>query len=129
MIIFKVNLKERVLKAGSIVCRKNHNWFKRILAKLRKKELPYNEFELIEKDLSWLYSGQAKQCEKIAVPKRAYSTKEIKKLEAMLQLDDWCPTATDEKDIIAAVNAIRPNTFKESLTEVLTSKFYTIEPG
>lgn len=127
MISFKIHVKERTLKAGTIILRKDHNWFKRLLAKLCKKELPYNKFELVDADTIYYYFGKDIESTKVAIPKKAYSVKEIKKLEAMLQSDNLFSFTTSVKDIIVAINTIRPNTFKENLTEVLTSKFYTIE--
>ena len=54
------------------------------------------------------------------VPKKPYSNKEIKKLSDILYRNH----DLDESDIIVIINSIRPNTIRESLTELETSEYY-----
>lgn len=54
------------------------------------------------------------------VPKKPYSNKEIKKLSDILYRN----RDLDEDDIIVIINSIRPNTIRESLTELETSEYY-----
>lgn len=130
MISFIIDFGVRKFKPGAIVMKKRHNWFKRIWAKLTKKKLPYNDFELIEDECVWYYpfnlKGYLAKNYKVATPKKNYSFKEVSKLKKLLcGKDDTCKIT--EKDVITAVNAVRPNTFEQSLIELETNKFYTIE--
>lgn len=54
------------------------------------------------------------------VPKKAYNTKEEIKLLNLLRKNN----CLDNKDMAVLVNAVRPNTFKESIEEVETNKYY-----
>lgn len=54
------------------------------------------------------------------VPKKPYSNKEIKKLSDILYRNH----DLDESDIVVIINSIRPNTIRESLTELETSEYY-----
>ena len=54
------------------------------------------------------------------VPKKPYSNKEIKKLSDILYRN----RDLDESDIVVIINSIRPNTIRESLTELETSEYY-----
>lgn len=54
------------------------------------------------------------------IPKNDYSESELKKLRKFL-----CYNRTlDDKDIVVVINAIRPNTFKDSIEEIKTGKYY-----
>lgn len=53
-------------------------------------------------------------------PKKEYSKIEQKKINKLLYLE----RDLDVKDLAIIVNTIRPNTFKESVEEVTTSKYY-----
>lgn len=54
------------------------------------------------------------------VPKKPYSNKETKRLSDILYRN----SNLDEADIIVIINSIRPNTIRESLTELETSEYY-----
>lgn len=54
------------------------------------------------------------------VPKKLYSNKETKRLSDILYRN----SNLDEADIIVIINSIRPNTIRESLTELETSEYY-----
>jgi len=54
------------------------------------------------------------------VPKKDYSTIEQSKMGKLLYFE----RDLNDEDLVVIINAIRPNTFKESIEEVTTSKYY-----
>lgn len=54
-------------------------------------------------------------------PKKEYTEKEIHKLNKYLYYE----RDLDDKDIVVLINSVRPGTFKESLSEITNSKYYT----
>lgn len=56
----------------------------------------------------------------IWVPKKTYTDAEEKKLRKLTAYTAYF----DAYDVIVIVNAVRPNTFKESLDEITSGKYY-----
>lgn len=127
----KTELKEKTFKTGSIFMEKRYNWFKRLWYKLRGKKLPYNEFELLTDSCVVIALGSADELPFTVVsPKKNYTAKECKMLNALIKPKEYYPlgAAPTQEDIIATINAIRPNTIQSNdLNELLESKFYNIE--
>lgn len=87
-----------------------------------KWHLNYNGDIILLKKRNWFYKilfGTEWNVIETYELKKPYSKRELRKLEDMLY---WIGDSED--DIIATINAIRPNTFKESLSEVKTNGYY-----
>lgn len=120
-------IKQTIVKPGSIMLYKEYGFFKKLFAKLTKKELPYNKF-LVFTMSTVFYSYEETESEKIVLePKKNYSNSEalqlanlLKKMERNydLQLDD----------ILILVNSIRPNTIDiaDDVSVLINNKFYRI---
>lgn len=98
------------LKTGSILLWKKYNWFKRLIYKLRGKELPYNRIMLIDNDIEHCYSSILSNM-KIYTPIKKYSTNEVNRLNRFISGGEKRPIY-DWNEIICLINAVRPKTFK-----------------
>lgn len=91
--------KYYLLNNGAILIEKKTNLFKEIWGIITNK--PYYSFECF-------------------APRRPYNNPELSKLSKLV----WVGRDLEEDDIIVILNHIRPNTIKESLSEIRTSKYY-----
>lgn len=96
------NIEYKLYSDGCICKVKYYNWFKSVIRFILNK----NDYEYT------LY-----------VPKKAYNDKEEAKLRNLLRRNCHLDNL-DNKDMAILVNAVRPNTFKESIEEVETNKYY-----
>lgn len=114
------------LPVGTICMEKRYNIFKRIWHKIRKKPLPFNKFCINGiPNLDVSFFEYDKNNLKFLAPKKPYSTKEMCKLYTLLGVDCVYLTDLDQRDIIAAVNAIRNNTIQyDNLNTLAYHCFY-----
>lgn len=106
----KIRFKYINLNAGSILLWKKYNWFKRLMYRLRKKELPYNRIMLIDNNIEYCYLSILRDM-KIYTPIKKYSTNEVNRLNRFISSEEKKPVCRWD-EIICLVNAIRPKTFK-----------------
>lgn len=113
------------IKPGSIWLFKSHSIWKSFWYFLRRKELPYNSWIMIDDDTQVLTKNVKNAVDFIiAEPKKNYSKKEIAKLQQFnLSKEDYT-----DKDLFVIINVIRPNTLNPNgkLDQLLCSKFYNI---
>lgn len=104
-----MKIKTTIVRPGTILCWKEYNIFTKLWNKLKKRDLPYNKFEIIPTSIELLtidkYNFVA------YAPIRKYSKQEIYKLQSVYDINDrnW-------EDIKAIINIVRPNTFNDSST-------------
>lgn len=106
----RIKFKYVNLKTGSILLWKKYNWFKKLIYKLRKKELPYNRIILIDTDIEYCYSSILHDI-KVYTPIKQYSKNESSRLKRFISNSDEKPIC-DWNEIICLINAVRPKTFK-----------------
>lgn len=106
-----MKIKTTIVRPGTILCWKEYNIFTKLWNKLKKRDLPYNKFEIIPTSIELLtidkYNFVA------YAPIRKYSKQEIHKLQAVY--DNYVNDRNWE-DIKAIINIVRPNTFNDSST-------------
>ena len=120
-----ITLVKHTFKAGSIQMEKQYTLFKRIWAKLKGKQLPYNKFELFVTDTTMYTLENTYEKFTVVSPKKAYSNKEAKALVALVGSSEPSDVTMTAEDILIAINTIRPNTVN-NLNELIESKFYTV---
>lgn len=106
-----MKIKTTIVRPGTILCWKEYNIFTKLWNKLKKRDLPYNKFEIIPTSIELLtidkYNFVA------YAPIRKYSKQEIHKLQSVY---DNCVNDGNWEDIKAIINIVRPNTFNDSST-------------
>lgn len=106
-----MKIKTTIVRPGTILCWKEYNIFTKLWNKLKKRDLPYNKFEIIPTSIELLtidkYNFVA------YAPIRKYSEQEIHKLQSVY---DNCVNDRNWEDIKAIINIVRPNTFNDSST-------------
>lgn len=106
-----MKIKTTIVRPGTILCWKEYNIFTKLWNKLKKRDLPYNKFEIIPTSIELLtidkYNFVA------YAPIRKYSKREIHKLQSVY--DNYVNDRNWE-DIKAIINIVRPNTFNDSST-------------
>lgn len=106
-----MRIKTTIVRPGTILCWKEYNIFTKLWNKLKKRDLPYNKFEIIPTSIELLtidkYNFVA------YAPIRKYSKQEIHKLQSVY---DNCVNDRNWEDIKAIINIVRPNTFNDSST-------------
>lgn len=119
--------KNITITPGTILVWKEHNKLKQWWYKLRKKELSWNRFNIVEKKSEWILLNSTKASEiRLFVPKKAYDKSEsLECLIRKIQRNYTC----DPYYICLLCNIIRPNTFefklKYDITDLENSKYYT----
>lgn len=106
-----MKIKTTIVRPGTILCWKEYNIFTKLWNKLKKRDLPYNKFEIIPTSIELLtidkYNFVA------YAPIRKYSKQEIHKLQSVYVN---CVNDRNWEDIKAIINIVRPNTFNDSST-------------
>lgn len=106
-----MKIKTTIVRPGTILRWKEYNIFTKLWNKLKKRDLPYNKFEIIPTSIELLtidkYNFVA------YAPIRKYSKQEIHKLQSVY---DNCVNDRNWEDIKAIINIVRPNTFNDSST-------------
>lgn len=106
-----MKIKTTIVRPGTILCWKEYNIFTKLWNKLKKRDLPYNKFEIIPTSIELLtidkYNFVA------YAPIRKYSKQEIHKLQSVY---DNCVNDRNWEDIKAIINIARPNTFNDYST-------------
>lgn len=106
-----MKIKTTIVRPGTILCWKEYNIFTRLWNKLKKKDLPYNKFEIIPTSIELLtidrYNFVA------YAPIRKYSKQEIHKLQSVY---NNCIPNSYWEDVKTIINIVRPNTFNDSST-------------
>jgi hypothetical protein len=118
--------KQIMVKPGSIMLYKEYGFFKKLFAKLTKKELPYNKF-LVFIMPTVFYSCEDTESEKLILePKKNYSNNEISQLANLLKKMEDYDLQLD--DILVLVNLVRPNTIDiaDDVSVLINNKFYRI---
>lgn len=106
-----MKIKTTIVRPGTILCWKEYNIFTRLWNKLKKRDLPYNKFEIIPTSIELLtidrYNFVA------YTPIRKYNKQEIYKLQSIY---GNCIEDRNWDDVKIIINIIRPNTFDNSST-------------
>lgn len=106
-----MKIKTTIVRPGTILCWKEYNIFTKLWNKLKKRDLPYNKFEIIPTSIELLtidrYNFVA------YAPIRKYSKQEIHKLQSVY---NNCIPNSYWEDVKTIINIIRPNTFDNSST-------------
>lgn len=106
-----MKIKTTIVRPGTILCWKEYNIFTKLWNKLKKKDLPYNKFEIIPTSIELLtidrYNFVA------YAPIRKYSNQEIHKLQSVY---NNCIPNSYWEDVKTIINIVRPNTFSDSST-------------
>lgn len=122
------------IKPGSILLQKKYNWFQRIWARFKKRNLPYNYF-LLFGDYAAIADTNSKRSESVLVePKKEYNKRESKQVLSLVITnnkfeDEWLNSEDIcTRDLFTIINTVRPNTVSEdtSLGELLNNKYYNI---
>lgn len=107
-----MKIKTAIVRPGTILCWKEYNIFTKLWNKLKKRDLPYNKFEIIPTSIELLtidrYNFVA------YTPIRKYNKQEIHKLQTLY---DNCMIEHDWDEIKTIINIVRPNTFNNSPIE------------
>lgn len=106
-----MKIKTTIVRPGTILCWKEYNIFTRLWNKLKKKDLPYNKFEIIPTSIELLTIDKYNFV--VYAPIRKYSKQEIHKLQSVY---DNCVNDRNWEDIKAIINIVRPNTFNDYST-------------
>ena len=106
-----MKIKTTIVRPGTILCWKEYNIFTKLWNKLKKRDLPYNKFEIIPTSIELLtidkYNFVA------YAPIRKYSKQEIHKLQSVY---NNCIPNSYWEDVKTIINTVRPNTFSDSST-------------
>lgn len=106
-----MKIKTTIVRPGTILCWKEYNIFTKLWNKLKKRDLPYNKFEIIPTSIELLtidrYNFVA------YAPIRKYSKQEIHKLQSVY---NNCIPNSYWEDVKTIINIVRPNTFSGSST-------------
>lgn len=106
-----MKIKTTIVRPGTILCWKEYNIFTKLWNKLKKRDLPYNKFEIIPTSIELLtidkYNFVA------YAPIRKYSKQEIHKLQSVY---NNCIPNSYWEDVKTIINIVRPNTFSDSST-------------
>ena len=106
-----MKIKTTIVRPGTILCGKEYNIFTKLWNKLKKRDLPYNKFEIIPTSIELLtidkYNFVA------YAPIRKYSKQEIHKLQSVY---NNCIPNSYWEDVKTIINIVRPNTFNDSST-------------
>jgi hypothetical protein len=106
-----MKIKTTIVRPGTILCWKEYNIFTKLWNKLKKRDLPYNKFEIIPTSIELLtidkYNFVA------YAPIRKYSKQEIHKLQSVY---NNCIPNSYWEDVKTIINIVRPNTFDNSST-------------
>lgn len=106
-----MKIKTTIVRPGTILCWKEYNIFTKLWNKLKKRDLPYNKFEIIPTSIELLtidrYNFVA------YAPIRKYSKQEIHKLQSVY---NNCIPNSYWEDVKTIINIVRPNTFNDSST-------------
>lgn len=106
-----MKIKTTIVRPGTILCWKEYNIFTKLWNKLKKRDLPYNKFEIIPTSIELLtidrYNFVA------YAPIRKYSKQEIHKLQSVY---NNCILNSYWEDVKTIINIVRPNTFSDSST-------------
>lgn len=106
-----MKIKTTIVRPGTILCWKEYNIFTKLWNKLKKRDLPYNKFEIIPTSIELLtidrYNFVA------YAPIREYSKQEIHKLQSVY---NNCIPNSYWEDVKTIINIVRPNTFSDSST-------------
>lgn len=106
-----MEIKTTIVRPGTILCWKEYNIFTKLWNKLKKRDLPYNKFEIIPTSIELLtidkYNFVA------YAPIRKYSKQEIHKLQSVY---NNCIPNSYWEDVKTIINIVRPNTFSDSST-------------
>ena len=106
-----MKIKTTIVRPGTILCWKEYNIFTKLWNKLKKRDLPYNKFEIIPTSIELLtidrYNFVA------YAPIRKYSKQEIHKLQSVY---NNCIPNSYWEDVKTIINIVRPNTFTDSST-------------
>ncbi len=106
-----MKIKTTIVRPGTILCWKEYNIFTKLWNKLKKRDLPYNKFEIIPTSIELLtidrYNFVA------YAPIRKYSKQEIHKLQSVY---NNCIPNSYWEDVKTIINIVRPNTFGDSST-------------
>lgn len=106
-----MKIKTTIVRPGTILCWKEYNIFTKLWNKLKKRDLPYNKFEIIPTSIELLtidrYNFVA------YAPIRKYSKQEIHKLQSVY---NNCIPNSYWEDVKTIINIARPNTFSDSST-------------
>ena len=73
--------KTKIVRPGTILCWKEYNIFTRLWNKLKKKDLPYNKFEIIPTNIELLTIDEYNFIAYTPISK--YSKQEIHKLQSV----------------------------------------------
>lgn len=106
-----MKIKTTIVRPGTILCWKEYNIFTRLWNKLKKKDLPYNKFEIIPTNIELLTIDEYNFI--AYTPIHKYSKQEIHKLQSVY---DNCVNDRTWEDVKAIINIVRPNTFNDSST-------------
>lgn len=106
-----MKIKTTIVRPGTILCWKEYNIFTKLWNKLKKRDLPYNKFEIIPTSIELLTIDRYNFVAYAPICK--YSKREIHKLQSVY---DNCVNDRNWEDIKAIINIVRPNTFNDSST-------------
>lgn len=122
------------IKQGSILLQRDYNWIVRLWYKIRKKNLKYNKFIIFTADCDLVSIQGERKDAIVAEPKKAYSKKELKRLNTIVDSSkeegDWLSSnKATVADLFTAINCVRPDTFENTkdLDAFLDNKYYTIK--
>lgn len=130
-----MNIEYMTIKPGSILLQKDYNWIVKLWYKLVKKELKFNKFTIFTTDCDLINIHGEHRDAVIAEPKKAYSKKELKRLNTFIDSSkkeegDWLSSdKATVSDLFIAINCVRPDTFesKNNLNAFLDNKYYNIK--
>lgn len=106
-----MKIKTTIVRPGTILCWKEYNIFTKLWNKLKKRDLPYNKFEIIPTSIELLTIDRYNFV--VYAPIRKYSKQEIHKLQSVY---NNCIPNSYWEDVKTIINIVRPNTFSDSST-------------
>lgn len=132
-----MKIKFKTLRPGSMLIYKQHNIFKKLWYRIRKKELPYNKIVLFLRDIDIMDTFSSQSPTLLVEPKKPYSKGDIAKLEVavdkyLLRLnnEEYYSICFDSNkiDLVKILNEVRPNTLgKDAITDLINSRYYNVK--
>ena len=106
-----MKIKTTIVRPGTIFSSKQMIFYTFLWNKLKKKDLPYNKFEIIPINVELLTIDEYNFI--AYTPIRKYSKQEIHKLQSVY---NNCIPNSYWEDVKTIINIVRPNTFSDSST-------------
>lgn len=124
-------MKITTIKPGSIILWKEHGWLRRLVYMVLGKELPYNAYVIVDKEIELLFRSCVETFPGFIVlsPRKQYSKAETSKLQKVnMLLTPELEKVDAALSISYVINGVRKDTFEgiNDIDLVINSKYYKL---